>query len=93
LRFLRLLVRRGRAVAGYVVPTAVLALLPKCPACLAAYLAIGTGIGVSISTAAYLRMLLLLVCLSCLAYLAARRVARWIGTRRAWQSSCTSHPG
>lgn len=62
-------------------PTAVLVLLPKCPACIAAYLAIGTGIGVAISTAAHLRMLLLLSCLTCLAGVTARHVRRWIAVR------------
>jgi len=74
-------VQRCLDVAGYVMPTAVLVLLPKCPACIAAYLAIGTGIGVAISTAAYLRTLLLCLCLTCLAGLAARHVRRWIAVR------------
>jgi hypothetical protein len=68
--------RRGLRIAGTVIPTAILVLLPKCPACIAAYLAIGTGIGVTISTAAYLRTLLLVLCLGCLAYVAARQVLR-----------------
>ena len=67
-------VRRCRDVAGTVAPAAVLVLLPKCPACIAAYLAIGTGIGVTISTAAYLRTLLLVVCVTCLVYVGARHV-------------------
>ena len=66
--------RRGLRIAGTVIPAAVLVLLPKCPACIAAYLAIGTGIGVTISTAAHLRTLLLVVCVACLAYVGARYV-------------------
>jgi hypothetical protein len=75
--------RRGLKIAGTVIPAAVLVLLPKCPACIAAYLAIGTGIGVTISTAAHLRTLLLVLCLGCLAYVAARQVLRWIAIRSA----------
>ena len=70
--------RRGLKIAGTVIPAAVLVLLPKCPACIAAYLAIGTGIGVTITTAAYLRTLLLVVCVACLAYVGARHALRRI---------------
>jgi cytochrome c-type biogenesis protein CcmH/NrfF len=51
--------------------------------CIAAYLAIGGGLGVSLSTAAHLRTALLWLCWSVLALLAARMVARFTGRRRA----------
>jgi hypothetical protein len=69
-------------VAGYAVPAAVLALLPKCPLCIAAYVAAGAGLGISISTAAHLRTLLLVVCVACLVFMATRHASRWISVRR-----------
>jgi hypothetical protein len=69
-------IRRIRNAAGWIAPSVGLALLPKCPLCVAAYLAIATGVGVSLRTAAYLRTSFELLCLGSLGYLAARRLAR-----------------
>jgi hypothetical protein len=74
--------RRGREMAGWIVPTATLALLPKCPACLAAYLALATGIGISLPAATYLRVLLVVFCLASLIFLTARRLRSFIARER-----------
>ena len=66
------LLRRGFNFAGWLVPSGILALLPKCPACLAAYFAIGGGIGISMSAAAHLRMVVIVLCVGSLSYFAAR---------------------
>ena len=68
---------RGAEMVGWVVPAATLALLPKCPACVAAYLALATGVGVSFSTAAYVRTSLVIGSIAVLVFVAARRGIRW----------------
>ena len=62
--------------AGTVAPAAVLILLPKCPACIAAWLAVAAGVGVSVSTAAALRGLIVAACVACLAWVAARALRK-----------------
>jgi hypothetical protein len=64
------LARRGFNVGGGVASGAALVLLPKCPMCLAAYIALETGVGISMTGAAYLWVSLLVLCVGSLFYFA-----------------------
>jgi hypothetical protein len=59
-----------------VLPSAILVLVPKCPACLAAHMALWTGLGLSFSTATYLRSAMLIVCTASLLLLILKRLSR-----------------
>ncbi len=65
----------ARGLFRGVLPAAVLLALPKCPMCLAAYIA-ATGIGVTVTAAFYLRTALLALCAVTLAHLALQLLRR-----------------
>jgi hypothetical protein len=69
--------RRTGGAAAFALPSVALALVPKCPMCIAAWLAIGGGFGISISTAAHLRTAMVWLCWSVLVLLAARVAMRF----------------
>jgi hypothetical protein len=68
--------RRGGKIPHWTVPAFVLAAMPKCPACFAAYLAAATGLGLSSPAVAKVRMGVIVLCLAALGYLAFRAIAR-----------------
>ncbi|MDB6029736.1 MAG: hypothetical protein JWM16_74 [Verrucomicrobiales bacterium] len=70
--------RRSGEIAGWVLPSITLALIPKCPVCVAAYVALATGLGISFHIAAYLRMVLVGLCVASLAFVAAARLRKFI---------------
>ena len=75
------LLRRVFGVIEWIAPATALVLIPKCPMCVAAYVAVGTGVGISFSTAAYLRIGLIGACVTALLYLATRKILTLYRTR------------
>jgi hypothetical protein len=70
---------RGLRALPWFVPSVLLALIPKCPACFAAWLALASGAGVSASTASHLRTALVVLCIASALY----ALTRYAGARRA----------
>ena len=81
------LLRRAWRSIQWLFPAGLLVLMPKCPLCVAAYVALFTGIGVSVSTARWIQILMLGFCLLSLGYLV---VKRWRGRSGARGFSASS---
>jgi hypothetical protein len=74
------LARRGLDLGGWLLPALLLVLMPKCPVCLAGYVAVLTGLSLSFPVAAGLRTVLLVLCGATLVFMAGwhlRRFAAW----------------
>ncbi|HVY71608.1 MAG TPA: hypothetical protein VHH73_16875 [Verrucomicrobiae bacterium] len=66
-----------KGIAELVLPGALLALMPKCPLCLAAYVALCTGFTMSRPSAHLLLRAVSALCIGTLAFCLARRVISW----------------
>ncbi len=64
---------------------------PKCPACVAAYVALATGIGISFPTATCLRSVLAVLCVTSLVFITARRLRSLVAP--ALSQHCPDGPG
>ena len=73
--------RPRKALIGWIVPTVVLVLLPKCPLCFAAYAAC-FGVCLSVSNATVVRHGLVISCAAVLALMFVRAVNRLVRSRR-----------
>jgi hypothetical protein len=72
--------RRIATLIKWAIPVTTLALLPKCPACVAAYALLFTGIGLSRPAATGMRWTLIALSLAALGYLLLRAVRRLVTT-------------
>lgn len=75
-----------REALTWILPGALLALAPKCPACLAAYVLLWTGLGLSFSAATYLRWAMLALGVASLLFLMVRNLGRLRGVLTHFQT-------
>ena len=78
--------RRSSALVEWAVPITALALVPKCPACFAAYILLFTGVGLSFPAATAVRWAIIVLSVTALAYLLLR------GARRALMRNAGTPP-
>lgn len=79
--------RRVVSVVEWAVPITALVFVPKCPACVAGYVLLFTGVALSVPSAAALRWVLIGACVATIALLLARRAIGLVRrTRTRWRA-------
>lgn len=66
--------RRRIGRVSWLLPGIIMVIIPKCPICLAGYIALATGISIPIATAGWLRRALIFLCIGSLVWLCGRRL-------------------
>ncbi len=84
--------QRAKGVAGWLLPSTVLALLPKCPLCLAAYVALGTGFMMTPASANLLLRTLTALCIATLAFCVLRWITKYFRQKPSYNLQSTSTP-
>jgi hypothetical protein len=81
--------RRAWQSIQWIFPSTLLVLMPKCPFCVAAYVALFTGVSISVTTARWLQVLMFVLCLASLTYIAVRKgraICNFFARRKAHES-------
>ncbi len=76
---------RRRGIAATILALGIWALVPKCPLCLAAHVALWTGLGLSLAQATMLRWSLLVFSGAVLAYFAGKFGGKLLGLGRRFR--------
>jgi hypothetical protein len=84
--------RRGSEITGWIIPSATLVFLPKCPICVAAYVALFSGVGISVGSASKLRASLLILCVAALVLLTTKRLRRMLVMARLRPATSDQSP-
>jgi hypothetical protein len=71
----------------WLVPSLFLVFMPKCPMCIVAYVALFTGIGISLSTAHWIEILMWALCGVSLVYLAITRIPLFLRSKNVYRTS------
>jgi hypothetical protein len=67
---------RRRSIAGWIIPSAALVLMPKCPMCVAMYVALFTGASISVASASHIRTAIGVLCIAVLFSITVRFLRR-----------------
>lgn len=84
--------RRGGEFAGWIIPSVTLVLLPKCPACVAMYVALFSGVGISVASASNLRTSLLILSVAAVLGLALKPLRRLASQNKTRSMAQTQIP-